>query len=387
MLFFGDESPGVARTRRVFGAQTYMRNAGLDLLRFVAIVLVLGRHLQAFPPDGNRLMHALVSTWQRGGWIGVDLFFVLSGFLVSGLLFKEYQARGALSIKRFLIRRGFKIYPAFWVFTFVSIALAARRHTLSARPVIGELLFLQNYVGRLWFHTWSLAVEEHFYVGLALLCFWFMEHRRRPTFDWIMPVFAVVAVTCLALRILSWRLYPKFDPEHHLFPTHLRVDSLFYGVLISYFFHFRPTRLPFLRWSTPRLLFCAACLLAAPFVLSIERSWIVPILFVIALYVGSGFALIAALRLPAVSSPILRLARTLGATSYSIYLWHGGLRLWTPSIIRGALGKSNWYVEAGCYLVGACVVGYAAARVVELPLLSLRDRLFPEEDPKIRTSG
>ena len=58
------------------------------------------------------------------GWIGVDLFFVLSGFLISGLLFSEYKKRGAISFKTFFIRRGFKIYPAFYVFLLLTGLLA-----------------------------------------------------------------------------------------------------------------------------------------------------------------------------------------------------------------------------------------------------------------------
>jgi len=70
----------------------------LDFLRGVAILLVLFRH---------QLLFSFLKTM---GWIGVDLFFVLSGFLISGLLFKEFQKFGAINPKLFLIRRGFKIY-------------------------------------------------------------------------------------------------------------------------------------------------------------------------------------------------------------------------------------------------------------------------------------
>jgi len=77
-----------------------MRIKGLDFLRGIAILLVLFRH----NPLGNNIFYHF-------GWLGVDLFFVLSGFLVSGLLFTEYKKRGEVRIKRFLIRRGFKIYP------------------------------------------------------------------------------------------------------------------------------------------------------------------------------------------------------------------------------------------------------------------------------------
>lgn len=85
-----------------------MRNLGLDILRFIAVALVLGRHLSL--PMGHSW---LLETWKLGGWVEVDIFFVLSGFLISSLLFKEYIQNGTISAKRFLIRRGFKIDPAF----------------------------------------------------------------------------------------------------------------------------------------------------------------------------------------------------------------------------------------------------------------------------------
>ena len=67
------------------------RLVALDVLRAVAILLVLGRHMLPCPPETSVWANKLTNIWINGGWIGVDLFFVLSGFLVSGLLFQEYQ--------------------------------------------------------------------------------------------------------------------------------------------------------------------------------------------------------------------------------------------------------------------------------------------------------
>src|SRR5436189_6436623 len=89
------------------------RLLGLDILRVCAVLLVFGRHYPT-PAEAPEFWKNLVPVMQRGSWIGVDLFFVLSGFLVSGLLFREYLERGSVQIGRFLVRRAFKIYPAFW---------------------------------------------------------------------------------------------------------------------------------------------------------------------------------------------------------------------------------------------------------------------------------
>lgn len=136
-----------------------MRISGLDFVRGVAVILVLFRHgtYECFIKDI--------------GWAGVDLFFSMSGFLIASLVIKEYQATGSFDAKLFLIRRGFKIYPAFYVFLICSLLVNAIEHNLSyeLRFILAEIFFLQSYLPHVWTHTWSLAVEEHFYFALAIL--------------------------------------------------------------------------------------------------------------------------------------------------------------------------------------------------------------------------
>src|SRR5204862_6174289 len=160
-------------------ASVNRRLVQLDLLRCLAIVLVLGRHMVPCPSNTNAWLGRLTTIWQRGGWIGVDLFFVLSGFLVSGLLFREYQRHGSVNVSRFLVRRGFKIYPGFWVLLAVTVAFRiAVGAPVPQRQLMGEGLFVQNYMGGLWNNTWSLAVEEHFYLLLALITACLVRQRR-----------------------------------------------------------------------------------------------------------------------------------------------------------------------------------------------------------------
>ena len=157
----------------------------LDFLRGVAILLVLGAHMPHAGLEAGVPLAGLLRLWHGFGGAGVDLFFVLSGFLVGGLLLAEIKRSGKADAKRFLIRRGFKIWPTYYVYLlalpllqiwggetrFVDAALWSLR---------ANLLHLQNY----WLsgsafstlpnyisprpHTWSLAVEEHFYLALAI---------------------------------------------------------------------------------------------------------------------------------------------------------------------------------------------------------------------------
>jgi peptidoglycan/LPS O-acetylase OafA/YrhL len=121
------------------------------------VFLVLARHTGI----DNRVIQA--------GWVGVDLFFVLSGFLISGLLFDEYKRLGSIAFKRFMIRRMFKLYPAFYTMLIVNyFAESALGHVSSPAQYLTEATYLQNYLSPIWGHTWSLVVEEHFYILLPL---------------------------------------------------------------------------------------------------------------------------------------------------------------------------------------------------------------------------
>ena len=196
----------------------------------------------AVPLDVPYVAQSALDLWLRIGWIGVDLFFVLSGFLVSGLLFREYARVGDVHAGRFLARRGLRIYPAFYVFL-LSTSIATG--TLGTRQFAAEATFVQNYFPPLWDHTWSLAVEEHFYFLLALIVAAFVRRDvarsrtsapprvGRDPFGALVPIFGAVALTELALRIATAR-YGKPYFSHHLYPTHLRLDSLLFGVLLSY---------------------------------------------------------------------------------------------------------------------------------------------------------
>ena len=160
------------------------RLVGLDILRFAAISVVLCDHSNNFGPAGDLFsktpgfLGVVLSTVASMGWVAVDVFFVLSGFLVSNLFFQEAARTGSVSPGRFLVRRGFKIYPAFWIMIAATIGYTwCRGGKLAWMQVFGELFFFQNYGHAVTWHTWSLAVEEHFYFVLAGLFGW-PEGRR-----------------------------------------------------------------------------------------------------------------------------------------------------------------------------------------------------------------
>lgn len=350
-----------------------MRNLGLDLLRIVAVFFVLGRHLH-LPDNANFALQV----WQQGGWIGVDLFFVLSGFLVSSLLFREYKRNGKIDVKRFLIRRGFKLYPAFWAYLVFVICMRYKFNQLpSTKDILGDVFFLQNYVGCVMAHTWSLAVEEHFYLGIAILFGCWTWLKPQHNFAAIPLMFGVIAFTCLCVRLLNIVLFPEFSFQRYVFGTHIRIDSLFFGVLISYLYHFKNLENNMAWIPSWLLLVLGGVLLSPAFVWPLESNKFITTVGFIFLYVGSGSILIAALRLSDSKYLPLQFLGLLGAASYSIYLWHGPINLWGCSALSKITGLSGFYFYFFAYTIGSCLFGLVMSRVVEFPALQFRDLFFP----------
>lgn len=359
------------------------RQVWLDVLRFVAIVLVLGAHMDECGPGVQPWLRSLAEVWRCGGWTGVDLFFVLSGFLVSGLIFSEHARTGDVDLKRFLIRRGFKIYPAFWIVIIFTIFYRLRNYGgwIQPKMIVGELLFLQNYVGRLWNTHWSLAVEEHFYFLLALgvaLSLKLARSRRRQPFQHLPALFALVAAFCLSVRWYDGTHY-AFDVERHLMPTHARMDSLLFGVLISW--ALQNNLWSGAGWSAGRrlLLVLAGIALYVPaFIFPFMDYWWVLAFGAVAFYLGGGLLIMAGHGITAHWPAPLRLAAFVGEHSYSIYLWHIPYKMWiNPRIMRLLHIEDAWGARTACYMAGSIVTGCLLAKLIERPMLILRDRWFP----------
>jgi len=285
---------------------------------------------------------------------------------------------GAMRPARFLIRRGLKIYPAFYVLFFVTLLM---RHVLGTPTgmwaAIGEATFLQNYHFGLWGHTWSLAVEEHFYILLVIALTSIVGRSQSPA-RVLERVFVVVPIVVLALRIATHILLPFQHHTHH-WPTHLRIDSLLFGVSLAYLEHLKPARFAaLLRWRVP--LVCVGALgLIPPLFWPADHPFVHTVGYTL-LYLGYGTLLIFALGQPpgrfAWSRTVLQWVAALGAYSYSIYLWHVPFSGWImPTVERIVPGP--FLVTVLIYCVGAGLAGVVLARLIEFPVLRLRDRLFP----------
>jgi peptidoglycan/LPS O-acetylase OafA/YrhL len=356
-----------------------MRLIGIDMLRGIAVTLVIFRHSD------------FVEILSRFGWAGVDLFFVLSGFLVSGLLFKEYQKFGSIKPGLFLIRRGFKIYPLFYALIaitslkalLVSVFNIQGNENFCLKTVLSELFFVQNYFDRIWSHTWSLAVEEHFYLLLTIIIYLLIKNGKLEQKRLFNLLSIGIFVLCLMLRIYNG-IKSDFTYDSHLFPSHFRFDSLFFGVFISY--HYCFNKIKFLDfYKTNRLIFL---LLAFVFVVP-GFIWTIEELFMNTLglsflYIGFGFILIEVFlneksfkNSNIFITPFIKLFSFIGYYSYSIYLWHIPVKIYMviPFINYYNIELSN-PIRFLLYFGLSVVTGYFTSRIIEIPLLNFREQRF-----------
>ncbi|WP_256789182.1 acyltransferase [Frankia sp. AvcI1] len=211
-------SPGVPR------AAGY--NPALDGLRALAVLAVLGFHMNVL----------------SGGFLGVDVFLVLSGFLITGLLLAERDRTGSVSLARFYVRRAFRLLPAFGVFVAVGAVLVVAVKNRADQwdfldNAVSSLLYVNNYYrvfrpdsGGAWFgHTWSLSLEEQFYLiwpaVLVLLC-------RRPAARRRLPAI----LTAAAVAVFVWReilIAAGVSDARIYFGLDTRADALLVGAALA----------------------------------------------------------------------------------------------------------------------------------------------------------
>jgi peptidoglycan/LPS O-acetylase OafA/YrhL len=298
---------------------------GLDGIRAVAVMAVLFYHANA--------------PWALGGFLGVETFFVLSGFLITSLLLIEWQSTGKLSLKNFWLRRARRLLPAVWLLL-VILPILAIFFARDALPRLKEdipaaLLYITNWVyivrevpyfeafarPPLLQQLWSLAVEEQFYLLWPLILLFLLRTVKNNRFGLIITTSVMIVISSIWMVFLY---HPDVDPLRIYYGTDTRAGGFLVGALLAMVWsprHPLPTssrRLTeVLGWSG----------LVVLLILYNQLNEFQPFLYRGGILVT---ALSSALLIIGASSPITRLSKLLetrllrwiGSRSYSIYLWH-----------------------------------------------------------------
>ena len=360
-----------------------MKYPGLDLLRAIAIVWVMLFH--SFLIGGLGEDYSWLS---RYGWMGVDLFFVLSGFLIGTQVLAPLARGGRLSFRDFYIRRAFRILPAFWVVLALYVAFPALREAPGLEPWWKFASFTLNlsidYANNAAFsHAWSLCVEEHFYLAFPLLA-WAM--LRKPSVAKFAGLCLLVAMAGIALRSAIWLhdtalvanggMARNWFVEDIYYPTWARLDGLLAGVVLATFKVFRPQGWERVQARANTVLLFGLGVMAVALWLFKERTGLLansigwPVLslgLALLVFAGAGDrSVIARWRVPG--------AAWLAAISYSLYLVHKAVF----HIVETAWGHAleGRGVLAFCvYAAAALLVGAVLYYTVERPFLRLRERM------------
>lgn len=323
------------------------------------------------------------------GGLGLTFFSCLAAIWFPVFYSMKFRRKAVPSCQTFLIRRGFKIYPSFYFALAFTLGwrLVFLDDSLSRLRLAGEVLFLQNYLGLYWQHHWSLAVEEHFYLLLALGVGITQRVHRGPItlngFRFLPVVWAGVACICLLLR-LHVSLTQPFDVHSHLIPTHMRIDSLLAGSLLAWLMHHCHSRFRPPRQTRLLLLLAGAGLFVPPFLWDFSHVWWVLPFGALLHAAGAVMIILAGYSRQGSATGMEKCMAWVGARSYNIYLWHLPWLFWLNPVICNHLGISkNWVLCATCYIGGSVLVGSLMTAVLEKPFLRMRDKFYSSMPPPL----
>jgi peptidoglycan/LPS O-acetylase OafA/YrhL len=350
------------------------RLPGLDLLRAIAIVWVMLFHsfiVGGLGPDFDWL--------SRFGWAGVDIFFVLSGFLIGTQLLRS----GRLSLADFYARRAWRILPAFAVVLALYALVPALREAPGLQAWWQFATFTLNLLidydrNQAFSHAWSLCVEEHFYLVFPLLAWWVASRASAARF---IGACAVVVIGGIALRGATWLHYAAIDPPRNWFieelyyPTWMRLDGLLVGVMLATLRVYRPQLWARLQLRANAFLLFGVAVCGLAFWLFRERTGLLantlgwPLLsFGFGLLVFAGAdrrSLIGRWRVPGMG--------WIAAISYSLYLSHK-IAFHAVQVTLAPSMQGSGALLFVSYALATFMLGAALHYLVERPFLRWRDR-------------
>lgn len=363
---------------------------GLDHLRTFAITFVILFHYRLFKhPEWMDQAFAF-------GWTGVDLFFVLSGYLISAQLFSKIAQGKGISLKEFFLKRFFRIIPAYLAVVALYFCIPVFREREALPPLWKFLTFTQNLGLNLktngtFSHAWSLCIEEQFYLLLPLIITVLLYFKAGRKSAWLI---GILFIGGFVLRYINWTHFVvPFQATDDswvawyraiYYPTYNRLDSLLVGVSIAGIFQFWPAVKEKVTKYGNVILIIGILLLAGAYFLCIDQESFNATIFGFPLIAIAYGAIVTAAISPSCFLYRLnsRISSRIAILSYSIYLSHKGV------IHLTQLQCSKWGIaEKGHLMFFICmvttVIGALIMRyIVEKPFLRIRDYILYKENDR-----
>lgn len=341
------------------------------MVRGVAILLAMGWHINHIG-TGNRYLDILLYPGSQFGWVGVDLFFVLSGFLIGGMILREVGKTGSFDYGAFLIRRIFRLWPTLYFFLFSMLLLGG----FSWRDWFWQIaLHLQNYVHtKSATHLWSLAVEEHFYIVLGMIFPICLKYSKVE--KWLPHLLILILLICPLLRFIAFK--SGVSSINIQTETHFRLDALASAVLIAFIAWKSPCL--FKRFLNKRLIWAAVTLLSVCFFIFVQKGTPIgqTLGFTISWFGGVSFLLlIYRSGIERVSKKFCYALALLGQISYPLYLWHVPVTKITESAALKLTISDYPYIAIFIAYAGSIIVALMCSKFIEYPFMRFRDILIP----------
>ncbi len=364
---------------------------GLDLLRATAILLVMFHHgYQLFPlplppvPDG------------------VDIFFVLSGYLIGGILIKTVEKKQGFSwsdLKTFWLRRWFRTLPAFWVtllinfiiYFFINLQTQTAKDTLKLMIFKEKLweyfFFIQNFAtnlkSRFFAESWSLSVEEWFYLLLPVFILFSIKSGLKPLRAIFLSILIIIIIPIL-LRFSFSDIHIKMSWLSTRMIVVMRLDSIGCGVLMAFIRYYKPKIWDVLA-NYKSLILLGIIIFYGSFLIIfkgheyLNSSVLTNVFFYTLTNIGVMIVIPAMSKMMARDTVFEKVITFISLTSYSIYLLNYSIIVALIQMIRpNPATRFEEFMSLMAYLIITFGASYLMYRFVEQPFMKLRDKYFSE---------
>ncbi len=345
----------------------------LDGLRFFAFLLVFVHH------QSNFAKIPFLSILSSNGWIGVDLFFILSAFLFTKLLIAEFEKTKTINLKKFYIRRVFRIWPIYFLFIGFSIAIYFFTNNIFSNyiviRIIGLFTFSDNIMTALYgynplpylAHLWSITYEEQFYLFIPIVILSLVQssHRKKITFlISIYLLFSAIRFSLITIKLSNQAIWVL--PVTHF-------ESILFGIIIGF------GGLDFLFKKISALVLGIVGVLLLVLVYYLPNSNMVSYWLIIhysCVGISTSMVLFAVL-----NSNYLKLFFSydlfvfLGKRSYGLYLYHLFGNAFAIYLIKHISILPSTYLASFCYsLFFTISVSIVSYKLIETPFLTMKKK-------------